>query len=396
MSFEITEGVSFVGKIDWELRRFHGDELSTHRGTSYNSYLVRGDKTALIDSVWTPFADEFVEKLRKIIDLDKIDFIVANHGEPDHSGALPKLLDIQPEIPVYCTANGKKSLAGYYGKDWDFRIVKTGDKLDLGEGKELTFIEATMLHWPDTMITYLESDGILFSNDVFGQHFAAEPLFDDAVEAADLEYEALKYYANIISPFAKKARKKLDAIFQADLNIKMICPAHGVIWKNPNKILDLYKKWSSNYAEDQITIVYDTMYGSDRLMAEAIGEGIAEASPNTKLKIFNAARNDKNDIITEIFRSKGALVGSPTYNGGVLGSIAALLEELVGLHLPPKKAGAFCSYGWSPMSHKIIMKRLEEAGFEIVGAGVKSLWKPDEKILDECREFGAFFMRETD
>ncbi|MBN1141613.1 MAG: MBL fold metallo-hydrolase, partial [Deltaproteobacteria bacterium] len=171
MPFTIKNNVSWVGKIDWELRKFHGNELSTHRGSSYNSYLIREQKTVLIDTVWGPFGKEFVDNLAQRIDLEKIDFVVACHGETDHSGALPMLMHRIPETPIYCTANGVKSLKGQYHKDWNFKVVKTGDRLDLG-GKELVFIEAPMLHWPDSMFCYLTGDNILFSNDAFGQHYA--------------------------------------------------------------------------------------------------------------------------------------------------------------------------------------------------------------------------------
>ena len=185
MKFEITPGVDWVGKIDWELRKFHGEEYSTHRGSSYNAYLVRDEKTALIDTVWSPFAKEFVDNLAKEIDLNQIDYVIANHAEMDHSGALPLLMHRIPGKPVYCTANGLKSLKGHYHKDWNFQVVKTGDKLSLGK-KELIFIEAMMLHWPDSMMEYLTGDAILFSNDAFGQHIATEHMFNDLVEPSEL------------------------------------------------------------------------------------------------------------------------------------------------------------------------------------------------------------------
>ncbi|MCL5771763.1 MAG: MBL fold metallo-hydrolase, partial [Actinobacteria bacterium] len=199
MSFKINDSVTWVGKIDWELRKFHGEELSTFRGSSYNSYLIKDDKIAIIDTVWTPFDNEFVKKLSNEIDLNKIDYIIANHAEMDHSGALKALMDYIPEKPIYCTQNGVKSLKGHYHKDWNFIPVKTGDKISLGK-KELIFIEARMLHWPDSMFCYLTGDNILFSNDAFGQHFASELMFNDLVDEHELYEEAIKYYANILTP----------------------------------------------------------------------------------------------------------------------------------------------------------------------------------------------------
>lgn len=204
----VKNNVSWVGKVDWELRDFHGHELSTHRGTSYNSYLIKEEKVALVDTVWLPYAEEFVDNLAQEIPLDRIDYIIVNHGEIDHSGALPELMRHIPDKPIYCTANGIKSLRGHYHQDWNFHPVKTGDRLDLGNGKQLVFFEAPLLHWPDTMFTYLTGDNILFSNDAFGQHYATEELFNDRVDQAELYAEAMKYYANILTPLAGRLRRR--------------------------------------------------------------------------------------------------------------------------------------------------------------------------------------------
>ena len=277
MSRKITDKVTWVGKIDWELKRFHGEELSTHRGSTYNAYLIRDEKTVLIDTVWKPYEKEFVENLKKEIDLKEIDYIVINHGEIDHSGALEALLNEIPDTPVYCTANAVKSLKGHYHKDWNFVQVKTGDTLDIGESK-LIFVEARMLHWPDSMFTYMTGENILFSNDAFGQHYAAEKLFNDKVDNDELYYEAMKYYANILTPFSGFVKKKIYELLDMNLSINMICTSHGVIWKdNPLQIVNKYLEWANDYQENQITIVYDTMWNGTRRMAEAIAEGIREA-----------------------------------------------------------------------------------------------------------------------
>jgi len=207
MSFKIKENITWVGKIDWELRKFHGEEYSTHRGSSYNSYLVQDEKTALIDTVWGKYSKEFVQNLEKKISLDKIDFVIANHAESDHSGALPELMSHIPDVPIYCTKNGVNFLKGHYHQDWNFQVVKTGDKLSLGS-KDLIFIEAQMLHWPDSMMAYLTKDNILFSNDAFGQHIASELMYNDLVDQAELFQEAIKYYANILTPFSALVDKK--------------------------------------------------------------------------------------------------------------------------------------------------------------------------------------------
>lgn len=392
MSIKVTENVSWVGKVDWELRTFHGEEYSTHKGSTYNAYLVRDEKTVLIDTVWHPFAGEFVANLAKEIDLKKIDYIIANHGEPDHSGALGELLKEIPGTPVYCTANAVKSLKGQYHEDWNFQVVKTGDKLNLGR-KEITFLEAPMLHWPDSMFCYLSGDNILFSNDAFGQHYASEFMFNDLVDQNELYVEAIKYYANILTPFSKLVEKKINEVVALNLPISMICPSHGVIWrKDPLQIVTQYQRWAQDYQENQVTILYDTMWNGTRKTAEAIAEGIRSADPEVAVKLYNTARTDKNDIITEVFKSKGVLVGSPTVNKTILSSIAGILEEIKGLGFKNKKAAAFGNYGWSGESVKILNSILTAAGFTVVNDGLKVQWNPDQESRTSCVDFGRAYI----
>lgn len=390
MSFEVNKSVKWVGKIDWELKKFHGDEYSTHRGSSYNSYLVRDEKIALIDTVWTPFAKEFVTNLKKEIDLNTIDYIIANHGEPDHSGSLPELMKEIPNTPIYCTANAIKSLKGQYHQDWNFIPVKTGDKLSLGS-KEFIFVEARMLHWPDTMFTYLTGDNILFSNDGFGQHLASEHMFNDLVDQAELYQEAIKYYANILTPFSKMVENKINEILSFNLPVDMICPSHGIIWRdNPLQIVHKYIEWAKDYQENQITIIYDTMWNSTRKMAEKIAAGIRLNDTDVTVKLFNSnsTHTDKNDIITEVFKSKAILVGSPTINKGALFSVAGILEMIKGLAFKNKKGAAFGSYGWSGESNKLISSELEKGGFGLLNEGLRVTWNPDDESNNKCLEFG--------
>ena len=391
MGKKITDKVTWVGKTDWELRKFHGDEFSTHRGSSYNSYLIQDKKTVLIDTVWMPYDKEFVSKLKQEIDLNKIDYIIANHGEIDHSGSLPLLMKEIPNTPIYCTANAVKSIKGQYHEDWNFVTVKTGDKLEIGDST-LTFIEAPMLHWPDTMFTYMSGDNILFSNDGFGQHFASELLYNDNVDTGELEHEALKYYANILSPFSPMVTRKIKEIIGMNLSIDLICPSHGLIWRdNPAQIVEKYLKWADAYKENQISIIYDTMWNATRKMAEAIADGIREADPSVTVKLYNAAKTDKTDIITEVFRSRAILVGSPTVNNGYLYSIAGILELIRGAKLKKKKAAAFGSYGWSGESVKLINEGLVKAVFTLVDDGFRTLWVPDDDVLSKLREYGKNF-----
>jgi anaerobic nitric oxide reductase flavorubredoxin len=388
MNIPVKSNVFWVGKIDWDLRKFHGNELSTHRGSTYNSYLIKEEKIALIDTVWSPFAKEFVKNLSTEVDLKKIDYVIANHGESDHSGALPELMRQIPKTPVYCTANGVKSLKGHYHEDWDFKVVKTGDRLSLGK-KELVFIEAPMLHWPDSMFCYLTSDNILFSNDAFGQHLASESMFNDTVDGSELQYEVMKYYANILTPFSALVEKKIKEVLALNLPVDMICTSHGVIWRNnPKQIVETYLKWANKYKENQITVLYDTMWSGTRVMAEQIAKGLKSADASVTVKLYNIGHSDKNDVITEIFKSKGIVFGSPTINKGILTAAASMLEELHGLGFKEKKAAAFGCYGWSGESVNIINERLKAAGFTIVDDGLKTLWNPDAAGRKACFEYG--------
>lgn len=389
MKKKIRSNVSWVGKVDWELQKFHGDEYSTHKGSTYNSYLIQEKKIALIDTVWSPFAEEFVKNLAKEIDLAQIDYIVANHGEVDHSGALPTLMQYIPDKPIYCTANAVKSLKGQYHKDWNFQVVKTGDKLDVGNGKELIFVEMQMLHWPDSMATYLTKDNILFSNDAFGQHYATEKLFNDMVDQCDLFNESLKYYANILTPFSQILRKKLEEVMKFNLQIDMIATSHGVVWReNPMQIVEKYSQWANDYQENQITIIYDTMWNGTKKLAEKIAEGIELADSNVVVKVFNHAKSDENDLITEVFKSKIVLIGSPTISNSILHSIAGFIHLMKELKFKNKRAAAFGCYGWSGESTKVINDMLENAGFKVIDEGFRNQWNPDEDSQISAIEYG--------
>ncbi|WP_243313308.1 anaerobic nitric oxide reductase flavorubredoxin [Fundidesulfovibrio agrisoli] len=389
MPVRISDVVTWVGKTDWELRKFHGEEYSTHRGSSYNSYLLRAEKTVLMDTVWSPFSHEYVAALAAEVDMDSIDYVVVNHAEPDHSGALCEVMRRIPDVPIYCTANGVKSMRGMYHKDWNFHPVKTGDTLNIGKGLDLVFVEAPMLHWPDTMMSYLTGEAILFSNDAFGQHLASEGLYNDTVDTCELYQEAMKYYANILTPFSKLVTKKIQEFVGLNLPLKMICPSHGVIWRdNPMQIAEAYQKWALDYQEDQVVILYDTMWNATRRMAEFIAQGIKSAAPGLAVKCLNIGKSDKNDAITEVFKSKAVLVGSSTINRGFLSSVAAILEEMRGLAFKNKKAAAFGSYGWSGESVKQIEEALGGCGFEVIQPGLKMLWQPDADGERQCFEYG--------
>ena len=376
----VKNNVSWVGWIDWELETFHGDDYSIHNGSSQNAYLIEEEKTVLIDTVWTPHRFDFVENLKKEIDLGKIDFIIANHGECDHSGSLTALMAEIPDTPIYCTTNAVKSLEGQYGKrGWNFRVVKTGDSVEIGNGKTLTFVEMPMLHWPDSMATFMSGDNILFSNDAFGQHFAVEELFNDKADRCLMWQEAIKYYVNILNPFSPMLKKKLAEIAALNLPIEMIAPSHGAIWRDdPMQIVEKYAAWCDTYQENQVTVVYDTMWEGTAKLAHAITAELHRRSPETVVKLFSIAKADKNDIMTEVFKSKAIAVGSPTVCNSYLSSVAGWLEFLKQLKFKGKKAAAFGCYGWSGESVKLLQARLTEAGFAVAEQGIRCQWNPEE------------------
>lgn len=381
MRKHVKGNVSWVGYLDWELDRFHGDDYSIINGSSQNAYLIEEEKTVLVDTVWTPHRFDFVDNLSKEVDLEKIDFIVANHGECDHSGSLTALMEKIPDTPIYCTANAVKSIEGQYGKrGWNFHVVKTGDSVEIGNGKKLIFVEMRMLHWPDSMATFMTGDNILFSNDAFGQHYAVEELFNDKANQCLLNKEAMKYFANILNPFAPILKKKLEEIASFNLPIEMIAPSHGAIWReDPLQIVNKYAEWAQAYQEDQVVVAYDTMWEGTAKIAHKIADEIHIQSPDTVVKLYNISKSDKNEVMTEVFKSKAVAVGSPTVSNSILSSVAGWMEFMKQLKFKNKKAAAFGCYGWSGEAVKVLQEKLKEGGFQVVEENVKSLWNPDEE-----------------
>jgi flavorubredoxin len=386
MVTELSKGVYWVGVVDWGIRHFHGYELSTHRGSSYNAYLIVDEKIALIDSVWTPFQEQLIENIRQIIDPAKIDFVIANHAEMDHSGSLPYVMQYAPKATVVVSRRGRESVEGHYHQPWNFKSVQTGDRISIGKS-ELVFIEAPMLHWPDSMFTYLTNHNILMPNDAFGQHYATVFHFNDEVNQEELYEEALKYYANILTPFSILILKKIEELLSLKLPVDMIAPSHGIIWrKDPMQIVKKYQEWAKQTPENSAVILYDTMWEGTRKMAEAIAAGIAEEGVPAKLLYMPVS--DRNDVITEIFKAKAILVGSPTLNNGLLPTILPILEDLRGLKFQNKIGAAFGSYGWSGESVKIIQEHLERCKIKVVTEGNLAKWQPGEEELARCREQG--------
>ena len=386
---KIKDNIYWVGVKDWEIKRFHGEEYSTHRGSTYNSYLVKDKKIALVDTVWTPFHEGFVEDLEQEIGLQNISLIVINHTEQDHAGSLAYLMEKIPDTPIYCTKNGAMMIKKHFHKDWNFNIVKTGDSVELGENK-LIFVETPMLHWPDSMVTYVAGANVLLSNDAFGQHYVSKSMYNDQVDQGELYQEAIKYYANILTPFSRLVKAKIKELVGLNLAIEMIAPSHGIIWRdNPLQIVEQYDRWAGDYQEGSAVIIFDTMWGATKKMALSIARGLE--NKGIGVKVLNIGKSDKNDVITEVFKARGVIVGSSTINKGVLNSSAAILEMIKGLQFKGKIGASFGSYGWSGESIKIIEEWLKEAGIEIAGEGIKIQYDPTPEDLKACEAFGEAF-----
>ncbi|MHB0856365.1 MAG: oxygen-binding di-iron domain-containing protein [Anaerolineae bacterium] len=386
MSTELVQGVYWVGIVDWGLRHFHGHELSTHRGSSYNAYLIVDEKVALVDTVWSPFKDEFMANVREVIDPARIDYVIVNHSEPDHSGSLPDLMREATNAQVIVSRRGLDSVPGHYHTDWNLQAVKTGDRISLGKN-ELVFVEAPMLHWPDSMFTYLTGHAILLPNDAFGQHYATAFRFNDQVNQAELEQEALKYYANILTPFSVQVARKIDELLALNLPVSIIAPSHGVLWRdNPLQIVTKYQEWAAQVPEQSAVILFDTMWEATRRMAEAIGEGLA--AEGVPFKLFHMAVSDRNDVLTEVFKAKAVLVGSPTLNRGLLPTITPILEDLKGLRFTHKIGAAFGSNGWSGEAVKQIEDHLAACKIDLAAPGVLAKWQPNPEDLENCRSLG--------
>lgn len=388
---KVLENIFWVGAVDWNIRHFHGFTYSTHRGTTYNAYLIVDKKIALVDTVQHPFAGEMIERIKEIIDPSKIDYVIANHVESDHSGSISEIMKLAPNATVVGTANCQKGLEKHYFCNWKFQTVKTGDTLNLGE-RTLSFVEAPMLHWPDSMFTYIEKDALLLPNDAFGQHLATSKRFDDEVDQSILMEEAAKYYANILWPFSLLVIRKIEEVQKLGLKIDMIAPSHGIIWrKDPMKIVTAYLKWAKGEAKKKVLIVYDTMWKSTEKMAKAMLEGIS--SEGVEVTLYRLPFSDSGDIIAELLESKGLLVGCATINNGILPTLAPFLREMEGLRPRNKVAAAFGSYGWGGGATATIEKSLKGAGMDLVASPMTVKWVPDKTELQKCYEYGQEFAK---
>jgi len=379
---ELKKDIYWVGTIDWNIRNFHG--YTTPKGTTYNAYLIMDDKIALIDTVKAPFFDEMVERVQEITPFNKIDYLISNHVEMDHSGSLAPAKELAKNATIISTERGMKGLTRYYKKQWPFQIVKTGDTLDLGKRK-VTFVEVPMVHWPDSMVTYSPDDKILFSNDAFGQHLATSKRFDDEVGWEIIYPEAATYFANIVMHLAGPVIKALDAA--KGLEIDIIEPSHGVIWrKEIEKIVKAYYSWAKFEAKEKALIIYDTMWGSTEKMAKAILEGLREEG--IEVKLMNITQTGRTEIMKEVLDTKAVLIGSPTINNGIFPTVADFLCYLKGLRPQGKIGIAFGSFGWAGGATKAIIEELKATGVEIVEPEIKYSYLPDKEELIQCKELG--------
>jgi flavorubredoxin len=390
MPCEISEGIYWVGAVDYDVRHFHGYAYETMRGTTYNAYLVVGEKVALVDTVLKGFGPELLRHIAEIVDPTRIDYLIANHGEPDHAGEIEAVMNAAPRATLVYSKRGAASIGKYHPGPWQVRAVVTGETLDLG-GKTLTFVEAPMLHWPDSMFTYVSPNGALLPNDAFGQHIATANRFADEIHQADLWDEATKYYANILTPFSSFVITKVAELQKLGVPVNVIGPSHGVIWrKDPMQIVNKYLAWAKGETRDKVVVVYETMWGSTAALAKSIVEGIAESGMEACL--LRIPVDSLTRVLGELLEARGIIVGSCTHNRKALMGTASLLDDLAGLRFQGKKGAAFGSHGWGGGATKQIEEGLKEAGIEVVQDCLTVSWAPNAQELDRARAFGSEFV----
>jgi len=377
---QLRDNIYWVGGIDWDLRNFHG--YLTPRGSTYNAYLIIDEKITLIDTVKHYLFDEMLARISSVIDPSKIDTIISNHVEMDHSGGLPRMMEIVPNATVITCPQGEKGLKEHFDADtWKFQVVKTGDSVSLGK-RTITFVQTPMIHWPDNMVSYCAEEKILFSNDSFGQHIASTERCDDEYPLDIIIEEAQKYYGNIVLSYNAQVTKALAVA--ATLDINMIAPSHGIIWRSHiPQIIEKYTAWSSNSTSNMALVIYDTMWESTAKMAKAISDGFEKRG--VKVKMLNLKESHMSDIMTDVVDATYICVGSPTLNSFLLPTVAAFLTYLKALS-PKKRIGlAFGSYGWSGQSIDQVDSDLKACGFTMLPP-IRAKFVPKKQVLDEITE----------
>lgn len=387
---EVAKGIYSVGAIDWNIRDFHG--YSTHQGTTYNAYLILDKKITLIDTVKKDFADQLIDNISQIVDPKKIDVVISNHTEMDHSGGLARVMHrIGEDKPLYCSKTGHKNLAKHFQQKWNYQPVEDGGQLSIGK-RTLIFMETRMLHWPDSMFTYAKEDKILFSSDAFGQHYAGLERFDDQM-GDDIMPHAKKYFANILLLYSPLILKLVDKVKSMGLAINTLCPDHGILWrKDPLKIISAYVEWSEQKPKRKALVVYDTMWHSTEMMAEAIVEALGQEGVDAKP--MHLRKWHRSDIMTEVLDAGAIIVGCPTLNNGLFPTVSDFLTYMKGLKPQNKIATAFGSYGWSGEAVKLITSELEAMKFKVMDPGLKIQYVPEQQGLEACFELGKKIAKE--
>jgi flavorubredoxin len=384
MPVEVAKNIYNVGVIDWNIRDFHG--YSTEMGTTYNAFLIVDEKITLIDTVKHGFEDQMLRNISAIVDPKKIDRVISNHTEMDHSGGLPRIMHyIGESKPVYCSKMGLKNLSLHFAGKMNLKAVENGQGMSIGS-RTLSFLETRMLHWPDSMFTYCKEEELLFSSDAFGQHYAGYEMFDDVIGNTIMPY-AKKYFANILLLYAPLILKLVEQVGQMGLKIKTICPDHGVIWrKDPSKIIKAYVDWSQQAPLNKALVIYDTMWHSTQNMAEAISDAIA--AQGVDVKPIHIRSSHRSDIMTDVLDAKAIVIGSPTLNNGLFPTVSDLLTYMKGLKPKNKIGAAFGSYGWSGEAVKLIQQELTAMNFALIEPGLRVQYVPDKSGNAACIEFG--------
>lgn len=383
---ELAKNVDWVGYVDWNVRDFHS--YDTPRGATYNAYLIRDEKNALIDTVKGHFVDRLLKNVSEKVELEKLDYVICNHAEPDHSSGIPEVLKAAPNAKLLCNSKCREVLAEYYDTSgWNFEIVDPDSTISLGN-RTLKFINTPMVHWPESMFTYLPEEGILFSMDAFGQHLSTSVRFDDEWPLEEIMTEAKWYYANIVNPYGRQVLKTLEAA--ASLDLRMLATSHGLIWrKHIPEIISAYKDWANGKFAKKVVIIYDTMWESTLKMAEAIAQGAISVSDTLDVQTLHIRKVPISRIALEMLDAPAVAFGSATLNTQVMPMVGAMMSYLKGLKFREKTCFAFGSSGWGVGGPELIQKWFEEVKWNPIAPPLRSKNQPTPEILDACFKAGV-------
>lgn len=383
---ELKKDIWWVGAVDYDNRDFHGYSISPG-GSTYNAYVIKDEKTVLFDTVSAHSTGTMLCRLAKVTPLEKVDYIVCNHLELDHAGALAEVVERCKPEKIFCSQLGLKSMAGYFNmQDWPVQAVKSGDEISIGK-RTIKFVETRMLHWPDSMVSYIPQDKLLISNDAFGQNIASTERFGDEFNQEKLLHAIKEYFYNIVLPFSPQVLKAIDLL--GGLDIDMIAPDHGLIHRGPagvKFVVDTYKAMAEQKTQKRAVIVYDTMWHTTEKMAYAIGSGLEEMG--VPMRIMSLKQNHHSAVMTELADCGAVVVGCPTHNNNVLPLVAGMLTYMKGLRPQNRVAAAFGSYGWSGESPKIVHEWLASMNMDMVGDPLRHQWSINHDALKACHQLG--------